>query len=236
MYCHARQTWRITCTSAASYASHNLRDKISAPGFYAVEVTYARCAIRSWIYNKLGLRCLPVPQKQVYSMLIPFKLCIWIWLRHGSRSCLALMTPYPDSSYSRPTSEWQEFRKRSLLPGGFGSERVNIWCVLERSFTHRQCTTNRTWRPRLLGVSTVHTRNEESPLVEKTGEESRGDEQVSQSHRDEHQIRLDTDRSFVLYPVGELLPFYVFTSVTYRIMGRHPRLTKRCYKKICMRW
>ena len=93
--------------------------------------------------------------------------------------------------------------------------------------------TNRTSRPQLLGVSAAHTRNVEPLSVEKNEEENRGEELMSQSHRDERQIRLDTDRSFVLYPVGELLPFSVFTDVTYIMTGRnHP--TGKFYKKTCI--
>ncbi|KAG6899322.1 hypothetical protein C0993_011224 [Termitomyces sp. T159_Od127] len=61
--------------------------------------------------------------------------------------------------------DWEDLRKRSLLPGGFGPSRAQIW-------------------PSILGVC---SRSEK--------------EVVTDEHCDESQIRLDTDRSFVLYPV-----------------------------------
>ncbi|KIY64707.1 hypothetical protein CYLTODRAFT_401513 [Cylindrobasidium torrendii FP15055 ss-10] len=77
-----------------------------------------------------------------------------------------------------PKLDWDALRKESILPGGFGDRRVEIW-------------------PQLLGVN--HSRSEHktdratSVYPEKEGLE----------HSDERQIRLDTDRSFVLYPVDE---------------------------------
>ncbi|KAK7047337.1 GTPase-activating protein gyp8 [Paramarasmius palmivorus] len=62
--------------------------------------------------------------------------------------------------------DWQELRKKSISPGGFGKERESIW-------------------PKLLHVKD----SDSQPLA---------DTETSESHRDEHQIRLDTDRSFVL--------------------------------------
>ncbi|KAG7094925.1 hypothetical protein E1B28_005731 [Marasmius oreades] len=65
--------------------------------------------------------------------------------------------------------DWLEFRKKSLLPGGFGEERKWIW-------------------PKLLFVeNTLKSEPTESSLE-------------VQEHKDERQIQLDTDRSFVLYP------------------------------------
>ncbi|KAF9459688.1 rab-GTPase-TBC domain-containing protein [Collybia nuda] len=69
--------------------------------------------------------------------------------------------------------DWTALRERSLLPGGFGEERANIW-------------------PQLLGV-------EKTPKGSVKDEES--EPEIPTPHRDERQIRLDTDRSFVLYPV-----------------------------------
>ncbi|KAE9404638.1 hypothetical protein BT96DRAFT_989200 [Gymnopus androsaceus JB14] len=65
---------------------------------------------------------------------------------------------------------WEEARIRSLEPGGFGKDRVEIWM-------------------KLLNV------------------EASSDEEIPDmlpEHADERQIRLDTDRSFVLYPDGDV--------------------------------
>ncbi|RDB27057.1 TBC1 domain family member 20 [Hypsizygus marmoreus] len=71
-------------------------------------------------------------------------------------------------SITKTTIDWDELRRRSLQPGGFGQDRVLLW-------------------PQLLGVDAAKVKEE---TVE--GREP---------HTDERQIRLDTDRSFVLYPV-----------------------------------
>ncbi|KAF9261718.1 hypothetical protein L218DRAFT_973878 [Marasmius fiardii PR-910] len=70
--------------------------------------------------------------------------------------------------------DWLHYRKRSLIPGGFGEERKLIW-------------------PKLLFVNrclnTSSLKEEQDTSVSNLEE-----------HRDERQIRLDTDRSFVMYP------------------------------------
>ncbi|KAJ7180591.1 rab-GTPase-TBC domain-containing protein [Mycena filopes] len=65
--------------------------------------------------------------------------------------------------------EWEEYRRMSLAPGGFGDNRADIWCKL------------------------LHAEPEEPIRTEDDGNSS--------LHPDERQIRLDTERSFVLYPV-----------------------------------
>ncbi|KAF8878467.1 hypothetical protein CPB84DRAFT_1852349 [Gymnopilus junonius] len=69
--------------------------------------------------------------------------------------------------------DWEELRIKSLKKGGFGEERVEVW-------------------PRLLNVK----KEKFSPILD---EKLSLDEETS--HKDERQIGLDTDRSFVLYPV-----------------------------------
>ncbi|KAJ7043532.1 rab-GTPase-TBC domain-containing protein [Mycena alexandri] len=64
--------------------------------------------------------------------------------------------------------DWEEYRRMSLAPGGFGDKRVDIWCKL------------------------VHAEPQEP------GQPA---DEESSLHPDERQIRLDTERSFVLYPV-----------------------------------
>ena len=39
-----------------------------------------------------------------------------------------------------------------------------------------------------------------------------------QPHRDERQIRLDTDRSFVLYPVGDAPPYLTPPSLSFTLI------------------
>lgn len=74
--------------------------------------------------------------------------------------------------------------------------------------------TNGSLRPQLLGLSPVHTQASESLSKEAHTEENDKPELRSQPHRDERQIRLDTDRSFILYPVGELFPFSMLINIT----------------------
>lgn len=60
-------------------------------------------------------------------------------------------------------------------------------------------------RSRILNVdpSYLHTLNDEDTRVEDSSEDVK---LTGEPHPDERQIQLDTDRSFVLYPVGEPLP------------------------------
>lgn len=51
-------------------------------------------------------------------------------------------------------------------------------------------------RPQLLGAP------KSAPVAVK---EEENEVEIPTPHRDERQIRLDTDRSFVLYPVGEAM-------------------------------
>ncbi|KAF7370675.1 TBC1 domain member 20 [Mycena sanguinolenta] len=69
-----------------------------------------------------------------------------------------------------PLDEWDEYRSMSLVPGGFGEKRVDIW-------------------PKVLHATPQLVEKEHSIHTE------------TSSHPDERQIRLDTERSFVLYPV-----------------------------------
>ncbi|TFK19355.1 hypothetical protein FA15DRAFT_709065 [Coprinopsis marcescibilis] len=74
--------------------------------------------------------------------------------------------------------DWDVLREESLKPGGFGERRATLW-------------------PRLLGVTLAPDPPPEVPEA-RNSEESREDDH---KHPDERQIKLDTDRSFVLYPV-----------------------------------
>ncbi|KAJ7733208.1 rab-GTPase-TBC domain-containing protein [Mycena maculata] len=78
------------------------------------------------------------------------------------------MTPM-DSKASESLDDWEEYRRMSLTPGGFGHQRTLIW-------------------PKVLHA---HPQSPADDL----------DDSESPSHPDERQIRLDTERSFVLYPV-----------------------------------
>ncbi|KAI0298657.1 rab-GTPase-TBC domain-containing protein [Multifurca ochricompacta] len=73
---------------------------------------------------------------------------------------------------SHDTLDWDALRLQSLAPGGFGSARTLLW-------------------PSLLHVDA----NPTQPSL------STEDQTEPDPHRDERQIRLDTDRSFVLYPL-----------------------------------
>jgi len=88
--------------------------------------------------------------------------------------------------------DWELLRTLSLKPGGFGKERSSVWSFLVQANTARTDEDNfeeplhPTLRRRKQSVSTVHEQSDSDPDV---------------VHPDEHQIKLDTDRSFVLYPV-----------------------------------
>ncbi|KAG1851918.1 rab-GTPase-TBC domain-containing protein [Suillus subluteus] len=88
------------------------------------------------------------------------------------------MKPSPDSKFAAMLDEgimnWDALRAQSLRPGGFGNERTRVW-------------------PALLGVRVP---SEPPPYAEVSPEPSTNDP----PHPEERQVRLDTDRSFVMYP------------------------------------
>ncbi|KAG6860937.1 hypothetical protein C0995_005767 [Termitomyces sp. Mi166 len=104
--------------------------------------------------------------------------------------------------------DWEDLRRRSLRPGGFGPSRIQIW-------------------PEILGVR---------QRTEKEYEKQAVADDVHCEHRDERQIRLDTDRSFVLYPVGEkALPitgYHDIVSVLYLTLPEELQLA--CAEKISL--
>ncbi|KAJ7504469.1 rab-GTPase-TBC domain-containing protein [Mycena galericulata] len=72
--------------------------------------------------------------------------------------------------------DWEEYRCMSLSPGGFGDKRVLIWPKVLHAHPH--------------------------PFPKRPpGDDSESPSSDALSHPDERQIRLDTERSFVLYPV-----------------------------------
>ncbi|EIM88956.1 uncharacterized protein STEHIDRAFT_166906 [Stereum hirsutum FP-91666 SS1] len=106
----------------------------------------------------------------------------------------------PPTSSTSNSLDWDDLRARSLRPGGFGKERATIW-------------------PQLLCVSP-------QPSTETETEE----EHELEPHPDERQIKLDTDRSFVLYPVDESMTDRVqrqqeLNALLTSIFRRHPGLS-----------
>ena len=127
--------------------------------------------------------------------------------------------------------DWERLRELSLRPGGFGEERVRAWYVVghwnvgrEANRKHGRCVD----RAFLLGVDTETCQTDALPEGETTAtpmlrrrrrstsyastpESNEHDDSPGSSspppstevHPDEQQIKLDTDRSFVLYPVGK---------------------------------
>ncbi|CAL1698794.1 unnamed protein product [Somion occarium] len=82
----------------------------------------------------------------------------------------------------RRTLDWEDARRRSLLPGGFGQDRVALW-------------------KSLLNVPDYEDRNSTVYLSGWRADSVAGLSIDSvEEHADERQIKLDTDRSFVLYP------------------------------------
>ncbi|KAL0068098.1 GTPase-activating protein gyp8 [Marasmius tenuissimus] len=103
--------------------------------------------------------------------------------------------------------DWLELRKRSLLPGGFGEERKWIWPKLlfvEGSSSSRTASSDLSSATQERELK-HEEHDDEYILKDSTNESRHTDEQDQEEHRDERQIQLDTDRSFVLYPdpVGE---------------------------------
>ncbi|EGO03968.1 hypothetical protein SERLA73DRAFT_69774 [Serpula lacrymans var. lacrymans S7.3] len=82
--------------------------------------------------------------------------------------------------------DWRKLRNQSLLPGGFGADRVSIW-------------------PKLLHVDTQSSNSPPGADISASRDSDDAGEDttsvVVEPHEDERQIRLDTERSFVLYPV-----------------------------------
>jgi hypothetical protein len=116
--------------------------------------------------------------------------------------------------------DWNALRLQSLAPSGFGAARAHIWhasTLLHHSPLSPHLL-NLTFRPRLLHVDSANA-NTMHPTE---------NEKEHDLHRDERQIRLDTDRSFVLYPVGDApstLAFFHFHSLV-PVIGR--RRSRRC--------
>ena len=114
------------------------------------------------------------------------------------------MTPLSEKSWrkipqARDLLDWEALRLQSLAPGGFGPARAYIWYVyISPSDLPPSSFLNLLSRPRLLHV---HMSTLEIPEGQ--------NEPDSEPHRDERQIRLDTDRSFVLYPVGDAPPYLI---------------------------
>ncbi|KAH9074330.1 rab-GTPase-TBC domain-containing protein [Lactarius deliciosus] len=97
--------------------------------------------------------------------------------------------------------DWDTLRLQSLAPGGFGTARAYIW-------------------PKLLHVHMNPVQIKEIPESQNEPE----------PHRDERQIRLDTDRSFVLYPVddgpedGRVVRQAELNNLIVQLFRRHPGL------------
>ncbi|KAI0689903.1 rab-GTPase-TBC domain-containing protein [Cerioporus squamosus] len=83
--------------------------------------------------------------------------------------------------------DWQALRTMSLRPHGFGEERVRIWPQLVHIDPKQVRETHET--PDDVWSDTTFEQALEDPVLEE------------KPHVDERQIELDTDRSFVLYPV-----------------------------------
>jgi hypothetical protein len=85
--------------------------------------------------------------------------------------------------------DWEGLRELSLRPGGFREERLSLWCVPLN--LRLKNILNVVGRPKLLKVDPPKE-GKDVPI---------GSEE--EAHQDENQIKLDTNRSFVMYPVGE---------------------------------
>ncbi|PPQ69222.1 hypothetical protein CVT24_000019 [Panaeolus cyanescens] len=99
--------------------------------------------------------------------------------------------------------DWDALRQLSLRPNGFGDDRVDIW-------------------PKLLNVSKD---NSLSNYEEKKDHEMLS--KAEESHQDERQISLDTDRSFVLYPGYHDIATVIFLTLP-------PELHLACVEKLSL--
>ncbi|KAJ2922294.1 hypothetical protein H1R20_g14794, partial [Candolleomyces eurysporus] len=100
-------------------------------------------------------------------------------LQNGSP---VIAEPRGDSN-EQDALDWEQLRQQSLQPGGFGEERKVIW-------------------PKLLGVDLL--RQAPATSEDNDNETTETGEVTLKPHPDENQIKLDTNRSFVMYPVAEL--------------------------------
>ncbi|KAI1785958.1 rab-GTPase-TBC domain-containing protein [Ganoderma leucocontextum] len=90
--------------------------------------------------------------------------------------------------------DWQAYRNLSLQPHGFGNERVRIWPKLV-NVDDQALLSEHPYDPTEASAWSDASFDLGNPNEDKLD----GD-----PHADEHQIGLDTDRSFVLYPVEEV--------------------------------
>ncbi|KAI0641372.1 rab-GTPase-TBC domain-containing protein [Trametes meyenii] len=89
-----------------------------------------------------------------------------------------------------PQLDWDALRARSTRPYGFGEDRILLWPrLLYVNDDPRRLTTE------VLATNDAH--------AERRQKSSGADSTQGTPHADERQIGLDTDRSFVLYPVEE---------------------------------
>ncbi|KAI9438735.1 rab-GTPase-TBC domain-containing protein [Lactarius indigo] len=125
-------------------------------------------------------------------------------------------------SQPRDFLDWDTLRLQSLAPGGFGTARAYIWHVFFFADTASPsiCFFNFSIRPELLHVHMNTLQIKEIPETQTEPE----------PHRDERQIRLDTDRSFVLYPVddgpddGRVARQAELNNLIVQLFRRHPGL------------
>ncbi|PSR76573.1 hypothetical protein PHLCEN_2v8331 [Hermanssonia centrifuga] len=85
--------------------------------------------------------------------------------------------------------DWETLRSLSLRPGGFKEQRINLWAQLLNV------------DPALRNIVSDDTELI-NPVID--GRHASVSSEDIDPHEDERQVRLDTDRSFVLYPVDDM--------------------------------
>ncbi|TDL22708.1 hypothetical protein BD410DRAFT_193913 [Rickenella mellea] len=106
--------------------------------------------------------------------------------------------PASSSEGSTARGKWDELRRLSLEDGGFGSRRIAAWTYLLQIESTSSAESPTTGEP------TQKEQTEESyssSLITDLESEDDENEKSVVEHPDERQIKLDTDRSFVIYPV-----------------------------------
>ncbi|PFH45294.1 hypothetical protein AMATHDRAFT_9549 [Amanita thiersii Skay4041] len=104
----------------------------------------------------------------------------------------------------REDVDWATLRARSLQPGGFGKDREAIWPKLLNVRLPRAGTKTVSPPPPMVLEGDDGEIKQETDASAAAREGSTNNSIIQ--HRDERQIKLDTDRSFVLYPSEETGP------------------------------
>ncbi|KAH9918040.1 rab-GTPase-TBC domain-containing protein, partial [Amylocystis lapponica] len=97
------------------------------------------------------------------------------------------------TSHADEVPDWEVYRKLSLRPRGFGTERIGIWPKLLHVTQPALSTPGSPENPAIHAATNEEAESLSHSMVSETSA-------ASSVHRDERQIGLDTDRSFRVLP------------------------------------